>query len=84
MDFFTGAFFTGALAAGLVALRLSLAGVLLALFTVRPFVAAVFDLPAFASCDLVVAFPFCALAAVALRVVFAISLTIFGLGGRVL
>jgi hypothetical protein len=41
-------------------------------------------LPGLAGFALVAAFPFCALAAVELRVVFAISLHRFGRGGRVL
>ncbi|MDE2155141.1 MAG: hypothetical protein KGJ32_04495 [Xanthomonadaceae bacterium] len=75
---FATTFFAAALLAGLAALRLALTGVLPALFTVRPFVAAAFGLPALTSFALAEAFPFCfcALAAFELRVVFAISLTV--------
>ncbi len=81
--FFAGtAFFAGDLAATLFAdltTFLAAAGlvavfVLLALFKIGPFVAAAFDLPVLTSFALAEAFPFCALAAVELRVVFAISL----------
>jgi putative membrane protein insertion efficiency factor len=68
---FATTFFVAGLATAL--LTVFLAGVL-ALFTVRPFVAAVFDLPVPGRRALSGVFPFCALAAVELRVVFAISL----------
>jgi hypothetical protein len=61
-------------AAGFAAARVGFAGVLLALFTVGPLVAAAFGLPFLTSFALAEDFPFCALAAVELRVIFAISL----------
>jgi len=59
---------------GLVAARAVLVGALVVLFTLRPFVAATFDFAALTSCALADVLPFCALAPVELRVVFAISL----------
>ena len=66
-------FFAMAFFAGLAAAR-GVAAFLVALFTACPLVTDAFDLPALATCALVEIFPFCALAAFELRVVFAISL----------
>nr|WP_091333161.1 hypothetical protein [Frateuria terrea] len=76
-DFFTATCLAAGLRAGAAFLEA-------ALLAARALLAATLGLAALASFALPAGFPFCALAAVELRVVFAISLHRFGRGGRVL